>query len=194
MTDHDHPEHNPDLSHTATGDPDGTIEQLIDAVNLHTELLREMADQVKTLQSGESKTGKGGWTAYGSDQARLDSRVMALRDWLRWAHPVLFEPNLPDPFPACWSSHPGVVEELLALHAAWVNAYAGDPSEAMIAWHDRWLRPSLDRMWQYGLNSCSRNGTHQDRTLRPINDDGDMVAAITPTENAPSQAQQRIAS
>lgn len=157
-----------------------SLAQLIDAVNVHTELLQAMTEQIAALQSGDAPAGQGGWTAYGADQTRLDARVLALREWLQWAHPVLFQPHLPDPFPACWSRHHSVVEELLALHAAWLSAYAGDPSEAMIAWHDRWLQPSLARMWHtYGLNGCSRNGEHTDRNLHSISDDGHMVSAVT---------------
>jgi len=50
----------------------------------------------------------------------------------------------------CWPAHPGVAEELAALHSAWRQAAtkgAGKlPNDALIYWHDRWFHPCVLRL------------------------------------------------
>lgn len=58
----------------------------------------------------------------------------------------------------CWPSHPVVVEELTGLMVAHDAAYAGeDPTDAIIAWHDRWLWPAIERIHTRpgGMKNCS---------------------------------------
>jgi hypothetical protein len=68
--------------------------------------------------------------------------------------------------PACWPAHPGLVEELAALRAGWVQARiacATGASDQMSYWHDRCLHSLLDRIkggTLYGLNDCAQ-GTHK---------------------------------
>jgi hypothetical protein len=48
----------------------------------------------------------------------------------------------------CWPYHPWVVEELVALNAAWVEAYQGERASGAKAvdWHDRHLTGTLNRI------------------------------------------------
>jgi hypothetical protein len=103
--------------------------------------------------------GVGPWTACGSDPCAHADAVDALGDWLAWAQPVLLAPRLGAwTLPDCWRHHPGAVEELLALHAAWLAAHQPTtPSDGPIAWHDRWLAPCLHRIKKdYRLDQCRR--------------------------------------
>lgn len=87
--------------------------------------------------------------------------------------------------PPCWPAHPGIVEELHALHMAWIAATIADsrngvqpeePAEGKkpakpakpakgggdySVWHDRALWPFLDRIVQnrYRIHMCSET-TH----------------------------------
>lgn len=79
----------------------------------------------------------------------------ALRDWVEW---FTARYNLPvSLIPDCWWRHGGLVEELSALHTAWVAAY--DPVDAgygPIGWHER-FQTAVDR-WRSGIHyagSCS---------------------------------------
>lgn len=189
---------NDSFSDNETFSVDDRLAEVIDAVNAHTELLAQLAESVKKMEAGD--VGPGGWTAFAldparveADQKRLDARMLKLRRWLQWAHPRLFVPSLPDPLPQCWPNHPGVVEELLALYAAWSAAYAGkEPGEAAIAWHDRWLHPCLHRIWTvYGLNSCAREGRHEDRPTVATADNGEMITLIDPATSSTAAAADR---
>lgn len=83
----------------------------------------------------------------------------------------------------CWPAHPGIVEELAALHSAWIAATISDsrngphPAEPAenkkpakparpakggpeyAVWHDRALWPFLDRIRdnRYRIHMCTRN-------------------------------------
>jgi len=83
----------------------------------------------------------------------------------------------------CWPAHPGMVEELAALHSAWIAAAISDskngphPAEPAdnkkpakparpakggpdyAVWHDRALWPFLDRIRdnRYRIHMCTRN-------------------------------------
>ncbi|MDE9364018.1 hypothetical protein PZ938_00215 [Luteipulveratus sp. YIM 133132] len=142
--------------------------------------LAQAGDAGADQAPGSRARSGGGWTAYGSDPQALAARMGDLRAWFVWAYPtILFPRSAEKEIPDCWEQHPGVVEELLALYAAWVAAYAeARPNEGRIAWHDRWVGPFLDRVFLgYGLNECRRNGGHvQARQARGT----DVAAAPEP--------------
>jgi hypothetical protein len=57
--------------------------------------------------------------------------------------------------PDCWMRHPDVVEELLWLHRAWLNAYDGDASPIAVGdWHDRQRPGAVARIRAYA-GTCS---------------------------------------
>lgn len=70
--------------------------------------------------------------------------------------------GLTEAVPACWYRHPPLVEELSALHAAWLGAYL-DPAaaaDAGVAWHDN-LDNVLERIREWDRAGCA-GGTHHD--------------------------------
>lgn len=79
-------------------------------------------------------------------------------DWARlvaWVDGVRLSLSLTDKagkIQPCWPAHPGVVEELAALRAAWVRAVIADAKSAKtgtadyIAWYDRWFWPCMARL------------------------------------------------
>lgn len=104
--------------------------------------------------AGEEVNGYSARSTHG--EAHL-ARLTGLLEWLEWANPTLLAHRSPSStaIPDCWQNHAGVVEELLALHAAWQAAYGGDAGDAMINWHDRWVEPCLTRVLNaYELSAC----------------------------------------
>ena len=104
-----------------------------------------------------------GWTSRSANLDLHAERLDQLTQWLEWANATFLPARTPSrsrPVPDCWRNHPGVVEELLALHAAWVAAYTTtDPNDTMIAWHDRWVEPCMTRVYStYALSSCLETG------------------------------------
>jgi hypothetical protein len=81
-------------------------------------------------------------------------------------------------FPDCWLWHPDVVEELLWLMHAWIDAYQ-DPgaSVGLVGdWHERW-RPGVVRRIRAYAGTCSRD-SHR---VRPGWTSLDMAAREVPS-------------
>lgn len=63
----------------------------------------------------------------------------------------------------CWPHHPGAVEELAALWSSWKKSTIAaetarrNGTNDYIAWHDRWLWPTLKRLREnhYDLTNCA---------------------------------------
>lgn len=74
--------------------------------------------------------------------------------------------------PSCWYRHPGLVEELSALHIAWCAAYRNPEAArtAAIEWHDKWLPGVVSRIPQHAPR-CS-GGHDDDEPLGEPIDDG----------------------
>lgn len=134
-------------------------------------------------------------TGYSARASSTEDHAQAVKDltaWLEWANPVLIVPRSSSRagIPPCWPRHPGVVEELLALHGAWLAAYTEGPNDAMIAWHDRWIESCVSRVLKtYTLSECDREGRCQlDRpaVTRPTTDI--TANAHTPTETSATAA------
>lgn len=115
-----------------------------------------------------------------ADRAGADDWVQ-LADWIDWL--ISRYEFVSARIPACWPSHPGVVEELAGLWRAWAEATIADTrakwagSSDLTAWHDRWLWPTLDRIQhdRYLIKNC--HTTHEqpyappprtDRTCLPV--------------------------
>jgi hypothetical protein len=108
-------------------------------------------------------------------QAWVDSATAEewrkLATWVDWLH-TTYDLRANTGVPACWPAHPGVVEELAALHAAWRQAAdEARPVEkdidgvksrgpqadtsSLIYFHDRWLHPLLTRVMSlYRIGDC----------------------------------------
>lgn len=100
----------------------------------------------------------GGWSAYEASTPVLAGRLDELRVWMRWANPALlyYRASPSQLVPDCWEKHPGVVEELLGLYAAWRAAYVeADPTQHPAYWHGVFLGPTMSRLFgDYQLTSC----------------------------------------
>jgi hypothetical protein len=73
----------------------------------------------------------------------------ALAEWVEWLIST-YELQPSRTVLPCWPAHPGVVEELAALHQAWLEAaakgHSQTPNDSMIFWHDRWFHPCTLRL------------------------------------------------
>jgi hypothetical protein len=71
--------------------------------------------------------------------------------------------------PVCWDQHPGVVEELSAIHQSWIVAVvtqeavmrANTGDTGLSIWHTHALWPCLDRLkgQRYQSGACTRDHT-----------------------------------
>lgn len=139
------------------------VNNLMDAFAHQDEALGRIGDYLQGLEGQRADAPTRAWTCFEADEDVLAAQMESLRSWLAWVHPtVLFPRNNYRGLPPCWEEHPGAVEELLALYAAWLGAYASkDPNEGPIAWHDRWVSPALERLTSiYGLEECRTAGHH----------------------------------
>lgn len=87
------------------------------------------------------------------EQAAADV-LAGLADWLGRIY--LRYPDAAAALPDCWSWHPDVVEELLALAGTWGQAYRSDQAgPALVAeWHDR-HRPGVVARIRTAAGTCS---------------------------------------
>lgn len=96
----------------------------------------------------------------------------ALRDWVEW---LTARYNVPVTLiPDCWWRHGGLVEELSALHTAWVAAYdTVDAGYGPIGWLER-FQTATER-WRTGTHytgSCSAGHVASPtRTMRDKTDE-----------------------
>ncbi|WP_129337203.1 hypothetical protein [Cellulomonas endophytica] len=65
--------------------------------------------------------------------------------------------------PDCWPAHPELVEELSALHLAWLGAFARtSAADAPLGWHERFAHTSA-RLSEWTARTGCRPGAHRDR-------------------------------
>jgi len=157
----------------------------------------DVVEQSPTETTGEPSSGQWCWrTLTGQDRAALWGEVRA---WVEWFNDRYGSAGGKVAIPACWPMHPVAVEELTGLMVAWRCAHdVAKPSDSLIAWHDRWLWPCLERL--YGKQGCFTNCTLGKHDLRhgarvpAVSDDvfdnivRDDLAASTPagTDAAPT--------
>lgn len=107
-------------------------------------------------------------------------------DWARlvaWVDGVRLSLSLTDKagrIQPCWPAHPGVVEELAALRAAWIRAVIAVAKSTKtgtadyIAFYDRWFWPCLARLDGAGYRITNCRGGH-----RP-----EPAPAVAPTDKS----------
>jgi hypothetical protein len=145
-----------------------TLDDLVDRVaaaeHLAAGTAAQLAKQAGVL-TGDPGEGISSWLAA--------PRPAALAELVVWIGQVLIHyPGTADALSTCWPYHPWIVEELLALHAAWIDAYEGDrPSGTKaVDWHDRHHPGALTRI-ATELRDCSidahRPGGRVDHTQLP---------------------------
>ena len=99
------------------------------------------------------------WADLDAEQTRAS--LHRLTGWVDW---LIDRYGLAEQVPACWASHPPLVEELAALHTAWFGAYRhpqAQPADG-IYWHDG-LERVLGRIRDWDRLGC-RTGPHQPDT------------------------------
>lgn len=126
----------------------------IDALRLQVE---DLSVALSHLMRDKEKLTPSRWSWRDIDPLAADRLRRELADWVGW----LRERYAPvgRAITDCWPEHPVAVEELTALMAAWRSAYHGSDlaTDALIAWHDRWLWPCIGRLpRQAGLDACGR--------------------------------------
>jgi len=102
------------------------------------------------------------WDSLDRADARDEwDRLVGFVDWLIDRYGVA------ETVPGCWYRHPAILEELSALHAAWLGAYLDPhaPADSGVAWHDS-LERVLQRLREWDRTGCA-GGTHRDHVPLP---------------------------
>ena len=87
---------------------------------------------------------------------------------VEWVDALVDRYALDETVPVCWYSHGAMLEELDALHRAWLGAYTGRGGHASdrAAWHELLAR-TLARLREWNRHGCAA-GTHRpDDPLTP---------------------------
>ncbi len=143
------------------------VADILDTLTVRQEALEHAFD---TLTRRLGTTTDGPWTWRTLGPAATRDLFTQLRDWVDWLVVRYGLHGEQHAIAPCWYRHPVAVEELAALMVAWRAAYSVDaaaPSDALLAWHDRCLWPTLHRLntvlkvWA----KCT-GGTHTDP--RPV--------------------------
>lgn len=143
------------------------------------EVLEEIvAGLGERLGYGQDPVPPGPWVWHRLGSAERVHRMNQLRVWVDWLTGRYNLHGTATRIAPCWYRHPVAVEELTALWVSWQAAYTlPDPTAELIAWHDRWLWPSLHRLNTAPLqlfNSCPQR--HKDAALVAPTTDSDDFA------------------
>jgi hypothetical protein len=157
-------------------------------------MLAEVLDRLDTLEGSDTEPARPRvprpWAARATPEDWSQ-----LTDWVDWliSSYSLRERHL---VPGCWQAHPGAVEDLAALHAAWRHAMLAEEaardtgSDTGTYWHQHHLFPALDRIRAlYATHDCidthhpepDRPGRHTDRTALSRPGTPDKPPRSTPT-------------
>ena len=157
------------------------LAEVLEALALRQAALERAFDALHRRLATTPKDGPWAWAAFGT--ARRRELFVQLRDWVDWLITRYDLRAETQTIPPCWYRHPVAVEELTALMVAWQGAYCADeaaPSDALIAWHDRWLWPTLHRLnEQLRVWAKCTGGTHQPTRPAPqVTDNADFAAFL----------------
>ena len=132
-------------------------------------LVARLADDLAmTAPAQAPKRPEPSWLDLPADATPIEASALLL-DLAAWIGTVFLRyPDAVRGLPGCWLWHPHVVEELLWLRRAWVDAYTGPKSSptAVGDWHDR-LRPGVTRRIQQTAGTCSVENHQPGRTPLP---------------------------
>lgn len=156
------------------GDRYGVVPASLEEVAAEVALLRVDVDDLSAAvmqlaADEERRVGPSRWSWRHADHAsaaQLWEELSDFVDWLVGRYQLTTEAAT---VPPCWYRHPVAVEELTALMAAWRVAYHGPsaPRDDLVAWHDRWLWPCLDRLpARAAWRGCVEARAHREPTLR----------------------------
>ncbi|MGH3366725.1 MAG: hypothetical protein ACRDOY_05945 [Nocardioidaceae bacterium] len=189
----------------ATDRATADVMELAGTVHVLEDTVTQLAREVQGLTSIPPARAPGGgvllsgppWSLRAMTAERRRTVLADLADWLNWLHgryPVA------EAIPGCWWRHPEVVEELLALRAAWGSAYEDPqaPPQAAADWHDRLLPGALARIPRWGIKTCLNGGRHVERPAaaygRAIDDQTAFEAAIDQAEGPHEPAASKVGS
>ncbi|BCJ46183.1 hypothetical protein GCM10010168_51320 [Actinoplanes ianthinogenes] len=146
-------------------------------------LLRlDVDDLTAAVEQLSAAPGSRRWSWRDADAETAAHLWAELIDWVDWLVPRYDLTGTAATIPPCWFRHPIAVEELTALMASWHAAYRDGPAEPrddLVAWHDRWLWPTVDRLQaRAGWRGCVDNRVHQDRPARAWAPDPQVAAFV----------------
>lgn len=157
-------------------DPDGTA-------TLEEQLARLREDVDLLLLTRTDGTPRAA-TADTSWQAMTAAR--AAEAWaalVEWVDSLVDRYALDETIPVCWYAHGAMVEELHALHRAWLGAYrgqGGQPTERAY-WHELLAR-TVARIREWNRHGCAA-GTHRpDEPMTPTESQCTARAAYVHTD------------
>lgn len=129
------------------------------------------------------------WDTLDADAAA--QQWAALAGWTDW---LIARYQLSEVVPACWYAHPAILEELSALHVAWVGAYCDPAARASdgVAWHDM-LERVVFRIRERDVAGCATAVAHRaDAAPAPSPESltarADAIRADLASRRAPSAA------
>ncbi|MFJ2301065.1 hypothetical protein [Oerskovia paurometabola] len=143
------------------GELDDALEGVHDDVAKIVGVLEDMAGSTGSADGESDKAGRWRWATLGAeDRVAL---WYGLREWVDWYNARYGYAHADFYIPPCWPKHSIAVEELTALMVSHQAAHAvTEPSDALIAWHDRWLWPAISRLRKQaggGFARCT-TGSH----------------------------------
>ncbi len=131
----------------------GHLHELPGRVQQLADLLDELSGRVQQL-TAQNPEPPPSWLMLPAD---ADFTRQVLDELTVWLHQVLLRyADVAAALPECWVWHPDVVEELLWLMHAWLNAYQGRKASVSLVgdWHDR-QRPGVTKRIRHTVGSCS---------------------------------------
>jgi hypothetical protein len=149
--------------------------------------LREDVDLLLLTRDGTSARASTPDTSW---QALSPARAAdAWAELTEWVDELLDRYALDETIPNCWYAHGAMVEELHALHVAWLGVYAGRPSQPseLSLWHELLAR-TLARLREWNRHGCA-GGTH--RADDPAVPDEEQCTARAAFVHADLQARAR---
>jgi hypothetical protein len=127
------------------------LDGLVDRILVVERLVAEAAEQVTAASASadEEQPAVQSWLA-----RPQRAQLVELAGWTEQV--LIHYPGTAEALRSCWPYHPWAVEELLALHAAWREAYVGKRVNGgrAVDWHDR-HRPGVLARLRKELGDCS---------------------------------------
>lgn len=120
--------------------------------------LREDVDLLLVTRDGAPRATAADASWQAMSPARAADAWTAL---IEWVDQLVDRYALDETIPICWHCHGAMVEELHALHVAWLGAYTGrggQPTDRAY-WHELFAR-TLTRLREWNRHGCAA-GTHR---------------------------------
>lgn len=174
---------------------DAAVQRLSGDVDKLAEALGSLLDAQERQTGDAAATEPNRWcwrTVTGQDRTHLWDELVEWVDWFNGRYGTSGPRNA---VPPCWPLHPVAVEELTGLMLAWTAAHTvTGPSAEVVAWHDRWLWPCLDRLRtrQGGFEHCTAT-RHDLRHTVPMTPTSADALAEAMAGDPPHQGEEHAA-